>query len=164
MRNRGDTHRWAGAYEDAEHDLCQAKEIFDNLGDRRWSARTHLSIAGMRRAQRRWADASRHVSEALDVFRAISDRPAQARAFRELGMLLRDQGELSRAGIALAESRALFTALGDELWTARAIASEAKLSELGGNDPAGLLAEAAEICHRNGITTESKISLLLREW
>ena len=164
LRNRGDTHRWAGAYEDAEHDLCQAKEIFDNIGDRRWSARTHLSIAGMRRAQRRWADASRHVREALDVFRAISDRPAQARAFRELGMLLRDQGELSRAGIALAESRALFTALGDELWTARAIASEAKLSELGGNDPAGLLAEAAEICHRNAITTESKISLLLREW
>jgi hypothetical protein len=79
-------------------------------------------------------------------------------------MLLRDQGELSRAGIALAESRSLFTALSDELWTARAIASEAKLRELGGNDPTGLLAEAVEICRRNGITNESKISLLLSEW
>ena len=164
LRNRGDTHRWIEAFEDAEHDLRQAKEIFDSLGDRRWSARTHLSIAGMRRAQKRWAEASRHVNEALDVFRAIFDRPAQARTLRELGMLLRDQGELSRAGIALAESRSLFTALGDELWTARAIASEAKLSELGGNDPAGLLAEATEICRRNGIITESKIFLLLSEW
>jgi tetratricopeptide (TPR) repeat protein len=164
LRNRGDTHRWAEAFEDAEHDLRQAKEVFDNLGDRRWSARTQLSIAGMRRAQKRWAEASRHVSEALDTFRAISDRPAQARTLRELGMLHRDQGELRRAGIALAESRSLFTALGDELWTARAIASEAKLSELGGNDPAGLLAEAAEICRRNGIISESKIALLLSEW
>jgi hypothetical protein len=73
-------------------------------------------------------------------------------------------GPLSQAEASLAESRSLFVALGDELWTARAIASEAKLRELNGEDPAGLLAEAAEICCRNGITAENRISLLLREW
>jgi len=164
LRNRGDTFRWAGAYEEAERDLRQANEIFDSIGDRRWSARTHLSMAGMRRTQKRWADASRHVREALDVFRVISDRPAQARALRELGMLLRDQGDVDEARAALGESRSLFTALGDELWTARAIASEAKLRELAGEDAAGLLAEAAEICRLNGVTAENKISLLLSEW
>lgn len=164
LRNRGDTYRWAGAFEDAERDLGLAKEIFDSIGDRRWSARTDLSIAGMRRAQKRWPDASRHVSQALDAFRAIPDRPALARGLRELGMLLRDQGELSRAAAAFAESRSLFTALGDELWAARVLAGEAKLRQLGGNDPAAVLAEAAEICRRNGFTAESKISLLLREW
>jgi hypothetical protein len=38
------------------------------------------------------------------------------------------------------------------------------LSELGENDLAGLFAEAAEICRRNGITTGGKIFLLLSEW
>ena len=118
----------------------------------------------MRRAQKRWVDAARHVSQALDVFRAISDRPAQARALRELGMLLRDQGEPTRAEAAMAESRSIFTALGDELWTARTMASEAKLYELDGKDPAGILAEAGEICRRNGVTSENRINLLLREW
>jgi tetratricopeptide (TPR) repeat protein len=164
LRNRGDTHRWAGAFGDADHDLRQAMEIFESIGDRRWSARTHLSIAGMRRAQQRWVDAAHHVSQALDVFRAISDRPAQARALRELGMLLRDQGEPTRAEAAMAESRSIFTALGDELWTARTMASEAKLYELDGKDPAGILAEAGEICRRNGVTSENRITLLLREW
>lgn len=164
LRNRGDTNRLAGAYEEADRDLRQANEIFDSIGDRRWSARTHLSIAGMRRAQKRWADASGHVREALDVFRLISDRPAQARALRELGMLLRDQGEVDQARVAFTESRSLFTVLGDELWTARAIASEAKLREIAGEEAAGLLGQAAEICRRNGITADSKISMLLSEW
>jgi hypothetical protein len=44
------------------------------------------------------------------------------------------------------------------------IASEAKLRELAGDDAAGLFAEAAEICRRNGVTAENKISQLLSEW
>jgi tetratricopeptide (TPR) repeat protein len=164
LRNRGDTHRLAGAHEEAERDLCEANEIFDSIGDRRWSARTHLSIAGLYRAQKRWADASRHARKALRVFRLISDRPAEARALRELGMLLRDQGETEQARTALAESRSVFTNLGDELWTARVIMSEAKLEETAGKGAPRLRQEAAEICRRNGVTDQAKISLLLSEW
>jgi hypothetical protein len=79
-------------------------------------------------------------------------------------MLLRDQGETAPASVALAESLSLFTDLGDELWTARVMVSQAKLKEVSGEGAAGLLEEAAEICRRNGITDEGKMSLLLSEW
>lgn len=163
LRNRGDTHRRAGAHDDAERDLTMALGIFDELHDRRWSARSHLSIAGMRRLQCRWDEGQRHAHAALEVFRTIRDRPAQARALRELGLLLRDRGDLDEAEAMLTDSLTLFRSLDDELWIARLLASQARLDELRGDDPADRYKAAFEICGRNEVA-EDKIDLVLREW
>ena len=136
FRNRGDAERLAGNLHEAGNDLSDALAAFQAIGDRRWTARTHLSIAGLARIRRDWAVARQHLDAALAAFRAISDQPAEARALRELGMLLREQGDLTGSGTALNASQAIFEALGDALWTARVLASKAALDEMRGTDPA----------------------------
>ena len=164
LRNRGDAYRPAGRLDDAAGDLTGALDAFEAIGDRRWTARSRMSIAGLCRLRQEWATGRTHLDAALAAFRAIGDRAAEARALRELGILLRDQGELDGAEEALNASQAIFGELGDALWTARVLAGQAVLADLRGADPAPLLREAADICRQHGITAEQNITRALREW
>ena len=155
---------WRATLHEAGNDLSDALAAFQAIGDRRWTARTQLSIAGLARLRREWTAARQHLDAALAAFRAIGDRPAEARALRELGMLLRDQGDLTGSGTALNASQAIFEALGDALWTARVLASKAALEDTRGADPAPLIGEARALCRERGITSEEKITGALREW
>lgn len=144
--------------------LSAALESFQAIGDRRWTARSHLSIAGLYRSRGEWAIARQHLDAALDAFRAISDGPAEARALRELGMLLRDQGDFAGAGTALGASQAIFETLGDMLWKARVLFSQAILDERRGQNPEPVMNEATAISRQQGIASEEKIASALREW
>jgi hypothetical protein len=46
LRTRGDACRLAGRLDDAGDDLTRALNDFRDIGDRRWEARTWLSLAG----------------------------------------------------------------------------------------------------------------------
>jgi tetratricopeptide (TPR) repeat protein len=164
FRNRGDAYRLAGNLDEASRDLSNALEAFQALDDRRWTARTQLSIAGLARLRGDWAAARQHLDAALAAFRAIGDRPAEARALRELGLLLRDQGEVDASGTALSASQEIFEALGDGLWTARVLASKAALDEMRGTDPAPMISQGRALCRLGGITFDEKIASALREW
>jgi hypothetical protein len=48
FRNRGDAQRLAGDLDEAASDLSNALEAFRTIGDRRWTARTRLSLADWR--------------------------------------------------------------------------------------------------------------------
>lgn len=58
FRNRGDAWRVAGEPDEAGGDLSRALDAFQAIDDRRWTARTQLSIAGLARVRRDWAAAS----------------------------------------------------------------------------------------------------------
>ena len=78
-------------------------------------------------------------------------------------MLLRDQGSLTGSRTALNAGQTIFEALGDVLWTARVLASKAALAEMRGADPAPLIGQARAMCRERGITSEEKITSVLRE-
>jgi tetratricopeptide (TPR) repeat protein len=164
LRNRVDAHRLGRHSDHAAHDLTAALDAFQAIGDRRWTARSRVSMAGLCRLQQDWTAGRQHLDAALSAFRDIGDRPAEARALRELGLLLRDQGELENSGQALDASQEIFTELGDKLWTARILVSKAVLEELRGADAVLAAQQAAEICRQCGITSEDSIARALKEW
>jgi tetratricopeptide (TPR) repeat protein len=163
VRNRGDAYRLAGRLDDAGDDLARALNDFREIGDRRWEARTQISLAGLGRLRREWDSAGQLAEGALEVFRSIGDRPAEARALREIGILLRDQGDFEGSRQALDGSVAIFNEIGDMLWTARVLAGKAALEGLCGGDPAPLESLAESFCHECGIA-EEHIASALREW
>ncbi|WP_280369726.1 ATP-binding protein [Nocardia wallacei] len=164
LRNRGDAHRLADDPVQAATDLGNAREIFEAIADHRWTARTQLSLADLHRTSREWDLAQQEAGAALETFQRIGDRPAQARTLRQIGLLHRDISDFETATTALAAAQAIFSDLGDDLWLARVHASQARLVECRGEDPAPAMDIAETICRSLGITAKHRIETVLKEW
>jgi hypothetical protein len=92
-----------------ERDLARAIDTSEEIGDRRWPARTLVSIGGLRRLRREWAEARQRLDAAVDTFRVIGDQPVEARAPRRRHPPAR-LGELADFGQALDASEEIFPA------------------------------------------------------
>ena len=138
-----------GRYGDAVALEEQARDLFDELGDRRGVAAALTELGMTRRLQRHLEESTLLLEQGLALSHELGDLPVMALALLNLGITWRIRGEGMRSRLPLEESLGLYRELGD----LRSIAVTLAMlgyTELEQGDPAGaaqLFAEALPVHH-----------------
>jgi tetratricopeptide (TPR) repeat protein len=88
---------YAGAHDDAQLALEEARDTYRRLGDLNWQGRCEHALGGVLDQQGRYAEALECGRRALELYRAGGDPEGQARAHNAIGWALSCLGEPERA-------------------------------------------------------------------
>ncbi len=130
LQELGATCRRTGRLDEAARHMLQALAQHRSLGETRYEAGCHISMAGIRRQQGRDADAQDHIEHAVALARSLGRPLLLANALNNLANVLTQRG-LPGAREALDESIALSRAQGDRPGLAIALGGRGMLHDLG---------------------------------
>jgi tetratricopeptide (TPR) repeat protein len=102
-----------GRDDDAQTELQQALDLYNEVGDQVGQGYAHLNISRMLERRGRLATVLDHDLRALDLFRAAGQGPGEAHALNMVGWHLALLGDHERAVPYCEEALALLQALGD---------------------------------------------------
>jgi tetratricopeptide (TPR) repeat protein len=109
----GNAHCRAGSNDDGLPPLIDALEVFRELDDLSWQARTENTIGGLMEREGRYADALAHAERSLDLYRRAGDREGEARSHNSIGWCHGQLGDHERAAEHCRQALQRYEELGD---------------------------------------------------
>jgi tetratricopeptide (TPR) repeat protein len=151
LHNLANVVRVCGDYSRAQQALCEAVDIFEELGDSTGAAWSINQQGDIARAQGDTAGARMLYQRALGVFRKAGDPWGCARSLTDLAYSAGSQGDYLVGHAACREALAIFTGLGYRRGIARALESSAYLALAQGHAERALTLAAAAAHLRKSI-------------
>ncbi|WP_406301588.1 tetratricopeptide repeat protein [Streptomyces sp. NBC_00885] len=121
FRGLGDAERMRGSWADAQANYLRAREIYEDLGDRRGQAGVMWGLAEVARTQGRHADARELFEPTLTMYEQLGDRRGCGDALWGLGNVALSTGRYEDGADAFARARRIYAHLGDRQGQAQAL-------------------------------------------